>query len=303
MNQNIIVTLPYAAEVQPAVSRRYIYFEASRDGEIDRENEEVAADALWKSRELLLAQGDFDINHFAHLGNPYGTDARPEYVVGMPTDVRRKGKSIFCKGEIFSSRTPPPPDSNGEWAEKFWHSIDSLDPAMRWFPSVFGKIKNAEWLERNGQMYRRLTELEWTSVGFALRVQHGGLGAIQKEPLPIFAKAADLTTDTHQKAGVQVLSWGTFAKAVSEGITTAAPVTTDSAALSGFRALVPESLEGATRAKADSRVIKEKILRGEIAPNLKAITAAFKQQCKCSDQEAREYASRFLRRVSRQGSL
>lgn len=265
----LIVGLPAVAKAAQMDGRRLIYFEASREGVIDREGEEVAIEALWRSREVFLSQGNLDINHFSWLGNPYGTGARPEYVVGLPLEVARQGRSIYVKGEIFSNRTPPPPGSNGEWADWFWHSLTAMTPPMRWFPSVFGQIRpgGVEVVKRGGKVYRRITDVEWFSVGFAQRAQHPELPPVSLEPIGPLAKAGGYPSRLEvARAGGLWLSWGAFAKALSMGL----PVT-DAALKRGVQALTRESLEGVMHHVLDG------VLRGRIAPNKRAIAKALEE--------------------------
>ncbi|GEM48703.1 hypothetical protein [Deinococcus cellulosilyticus] len=288
----IIANLPVMAKAESVGSRRRVYFETAREGVEDREGEDIAQQALWDSRDLLIEQGDFDINHFAHLGNPYGSGARPEYVIGHPTDVRRSGKSTFVQGEIFQSRSKAPEGSNGDWAEWFWHSITELDPPMKWFPSVFGNILEGKVIKRDGKLIRFITKVEWYSVGFARRVQNPVLREVQTAPLGPFAKAQDATVSYQQKhaapAGVQCFTWGTLAKAMgSVGATV-----TDHAQITGYQSLTPESLEGAKYDGLKKRILN-KVLRGKVAPKKAAIIKAFEEHG-CSPDLAAEFAGRFL---------
>lgn len=284
----LIVGLPVVAKAAQMDGRRLVYFEASREGVIDREGEEVAVDALWRSRDVFLSQGNLDINHFSWLGNPYGTGARPEYVVGLPLEVARQGRSIFVKGEIFSNRTPPPPGSNGEWADWFWHSLTAMQPPMRWFPSVFGQIKpgGVEMVRKGGRTYRRITDVEWFSVGFAQRAQHPELPSVSLEPMGPLAKAGSYPTRLEvARAGGLWLSWGAFAKALSVGI----PVT-DSALKRGVQALTRESLEGVARHVLDA------VLRGRVPPKRRAIAKAL-QDWGFEAGEADRLARKLLRDI------
>jgi hypothetical protein len=283
----VLVELPTLAKATLADGRRYVYFEASREGVIDREGEEVAIDALWRSKDLFLSQGNLDINHFSWLGNPYGTGARPEYVIGLPREVARQGGSVFVKGEIFSNATPPPPGSNGEWADWFWHSLTALNPPMRWFPSVFGQILpgGVEVVKRNGQTYRRITRVEWFSVGFAQRAQHPELPAVSLEPMGPLAKAAAYDRDEVRRVGGLRFTWSAFAKALSVGV----PVT-DSALKTGVQALTPTSLEGAVQE------VLEGVLRGRVPPRKKRIARALVAKGVPEDR-ALAMAAEVLRRI------
>lgn len=288
----VSVRLPYLVKAAQMDGRRLIYCEASREGVVDREGEEVAADALWRSRDVFLSQGNLDINHFSWLGNPYGTGARPEYVIGLPLDVARQGSSIFVKGEVFSSRLPPPPGSNGEWADWFWHSLTQLDPPMRWFPSVFGQILpgGVEVVEKGGRKIRRITKVEWFSLGFAQRAQHPALPPVSLEPMGPLAKAGAYHPGSIRRAGVWVTDLPTLAKALQVGL----PVT-DSAMKTGVQALTPEALEGAVHS------VLEEVLRGRLKPSLKALAKALERQG-VPRAKALRLARRTLREIGRRYS-
>lgn len=284
----LIVDLPHMAKAMQANGQqRNVYFEASRGGVVDREGEEVAVEALWRSRELMLDQGDLDIAHWSHLPNPNTGRPDPGYRIGVPVDIKRQGRSVYVKGTIYSNLTPPPPESSGDWAEKFWHSQVGQNPPAKWFPSVYGRIKpgGVEVVEMNGRMVRRIIDVEWHSVGFALRAQHPDLGPVSLEPMGTLAKADNAHQGTHDAltaAGGLRMTWGTFAKAVS---TVGAPIT-DHAALTGVQSLTKESTEKRTRkvvaagAAGDARVARLAVLRqvkaGNIPATLKGLTDAFK---------------------------
>jgi hypothetical protein len=238
------ISLGLNSNLQPEYDNglRYVYFEASKDGGTDREGEDIAVEALWKSKDLFLSQGYFDINHFAWLGNPTGTGMRPEYIIGTnPTQVKRQGKSLFVAGSIFSSNSAPPESFNlsmgGKgsevkpniyWANMFWHSITALKPPMRWFPSVFGRIdRSAAKLEtRDGvsvRVFDASTKIEWFAVGFAMRAVNPDLPAVSAEPMgplkkeksgEIMAKAVSSSLPIIN-SNVAYMSMDVFGKAMS----------------------------------------------------------------------------------------
>jgi len=280
--------------------QRTVFFQTSEEGVEDREGEDIAADALWRSREMFVQQGNFDINHFSWLGNPYGTGARPEYVIGRPLDVRRDKARIYVKGEIFNSRDsgaalqglrsdgPELPSPGTTWADWFWHSLTELEPAMRWFPSVFGKILPGGTTTKTikGRKVRFITNLEWYSVGFAQRAQHPTLPYVDVTPLDHFAKAV-LDVPRAYQQGVMVLDYSTFAKALSVGVPT-----TDSAKMTGPQAVAPESLEGKPFEELMPRVIK-RILNRRVLPKRPEIVKAFRT-LGCDPATAAAYAERLL---------
>lgn len=294
-------------------NRRLVYFETSREGDVDREGEDIAADALWASRQHFLEQGNLDIGHFSWLGNPRGTGMRPEYVVGLPIDVRRNGPSIYVQGEIFSNISPPPENlqvamddpsvlgSNGGWADRFWHSLTGMRPPMRWFPSVLGKMHpgGVEMQVRHGRRVRFITgPMAWFSVAFAQRAQHPTLGPISTDPLgtpfahdqatpegDVIAKAVQSGTSALDDR-VMVMTPRMFAKAVdTAGVVTSGDphALNEKGNLTGVAAVRGEALEGA--GNADVRKLyarlKPKVLRrlltGKIEGTIRAVAEAFRK--------------------------
>jgi hypothetical protein len=289
--QNLIVTTPWLVKADFLSGKREISFETSREGVIDRENEDIAVKALEDSKELFLAQGNIDINHWSWLGNPYGTEARPEYVIGRPTAVKREGKSLFVKAEIFNTSgmaTVELPNGHAmTWADYFWQTINA-NPPMQWFPSVFGRVLNARIEERQGKKIRYIDKVEWYSVGLAQRAQHPELSSVVVGGGDMFSKA-DLSFQIPEAkiSGALVMDYATFAKAVTA---VGAPIT-DTAQMTGVQAITPTSLEG-TYAKMKGKLVK-RILKGEIAPQRDAIRKAFSNMGLDHDT-AKEYAVRLL---------
>lgn len=303
MNANamIAVNLPWAVTPQQMDGQRFVYFETSREGVADREGEDIAANALWASKDSFVASGNLDINHFSWLGNPYGSGMRPEYVIGNPADVKRRGPSIFVKGSIYSNLTPPPDQSNGYWADWFWHSIAEMNPAMKWFPSVFGAFAKSSVVttRRGNEIVRVINRTEWTSVGFAQRAQHPALGPVSTEIMEPFAKAEGgntlWTPDLNQPL---ILDWATFVKATGEGIATATPYTTDSALKTNFAATQGENLQGARQPGANVRILNM-VLKGKVNADVKSIARAFKRITGCDDTSAHARAEKLLTRIAK----
>ena len=159
---------------------------------------------------------------------------------------------------------------------------------------MYGNITGVEMVKIKGREVRRITKCEWYSVGFALRAQHPDLPAVSLSPLGNFAKADNggfqPTTDglkgTCEQRGAIHMSWGTFAKAVSE---VGVPVT-DSALKTGVQALTRESLERGTRRLVPKRqpdemqmdyahakvAVLRKVKDGTVPATLDGLTRAFK---------------------------
>lgn len=290
---------------------RVIYTEASREtGRADRQGEIVAVDALWKSRELFLETGDLDLSHYAHLPNPVTGRPDLEYRIGVPTGVRREGKSIFVKGELFNPQIEPIKDSGGERADLFWFSIYSQRPAARWYPSVYGNIKGLELVKVGGELCRRLSDLEWTSIGFHNRVQNPDVPAVSLEALGPFAKADQGTVETTVvQAGGLHMDWGTFAKAMTVGapitgagaMSVGAPVT-DTAARTGVQALMKEDLDGVRRGTVAGKrktylqakkTVLQRLRDRSIDPTVAAVAKAY-EGLGFTRSEARRAASQLL---------
>ncbi|ABW35097.1 hypothetical protein Dgeo_3056 (plasmid) [Deinococcus geothermalis DSM 11300] len=309
---SLIVDLPSNALAKASTDpsgRRMVYFEASRDGTVDREGEMVAADGLWASRELMLSQGDFDISHFAHLPSSVTGRPQPEYRIGHPTQVTRQGKSIFVAGEIYrSGEGVPAPGKDGKpwWPDYFWHSIAEQNPPAKWFPSVYGKINpgGIEIITVKGQQVRRIISVQWYSVGFALRAQHPDLGPVSLSPVGnLLAKAdhAGLASRASQAETLH-LPWRAFAKSVSE----VGQIVTDHAALTGVQALTKQSLDRRTRKQvaapdAGRAKLRVKALRalqsGLVDPTRQSLTRFFRREG-LGQGEAETLASALLRDIA-----
>lgn len=297
----LIIDLGRMAKAAQVKGRRLIYFECSRDdGHEDRQGESVAVEALWKSRELFLNQGDLDIAHWGHLPNPLTGRPMPEYRIGLPDDCKL-GKAedgspaIFARGELFSSLTPAPQDSSGVWADRFWHSMTGLTPPDRWFPSVYGDIHpfGLEIREDDrGVVRRRITSVDWYSVGFARRAMHPNLPAVSLSPIgplsgdgALMAKADNRDLQRHALDAAQAtrLTFSTFGEALTAGLPMAKAIATvgmpetDHAQLTGVQALTGENLEGKPdRNLTAARVtILRRIRAGKLSLTRTALTHAF----------------------------
>lgn len=304
----VVVDLPFTTKVREEQGRRIIYTKASvENGKPDRQDEIVAVDALWASRDLFIEQGDLDIAHWAHLPNPLTGRPDLEYRIGVPLDVKRDEDSIYVKGEIFQPDSDPLPESSGHRADLFWYALYHQNPPARYFPSVYGTIKGVEIVEHEGRFVRRLSNVEWTNIGFHNRVQHPDVPPVSLAPLGPFAKAdrGFATNAMLQRVGGIRMTFGTFAKALTVGL----PVETNTAARTGLQALMPEQVEKERRkvvAKAEQELTykraKVEVARGivqqEIPTTRDGIKMAF-LAVGCSEEDAESFTRRFLTEARR----
>lgn len=282
----LIVDLPVAPLTREDAGKRFIYSQVSiENGRPDRQGEIIAIDALWASRDLFLEQGDLDIAHWAHMPNPLTGRPDLEMRIGIPTGVRRDANSIFIKGEIFAPTAEPDPDSSASRAELFWAALHRMRPAARYYPSIFGFIRDAEYLILDGQSVRRVTAVEWISVGFHNRVQHPDVPPVSLDPLGPFAKADGTALEPpdnvlNQLGGMR-LTLGQLAKAMTVGL----PVSTDPTQRTGISALARESLDKSERDLThppDEKItylttrlrLLRRIKSGQVKPDRAAIKAA-----------------------------
>ncbi|QWK23112.1 hypothetical protein [Thermus antranikianii] len=213
----LLIPLDQAVRAEPG-TRRVIYFEASREG-------------WWTGRARTLRQmpsGPLGSSSFPRgtstsitgpgSGTPGHRDA-PRVRDRASLEVRRAGPSVFVKAELFSNLAPPPPGSSGEWADRVWHSLTQMQPPMRWFPSVFGKLAPDAVVEvevRDGQKVRVIRgPIEWYSVGLAQRAQNPALPPVSLEPLGAFAKA-EATGRPVTLGRIAVVPYRVLAKALTQ---------------------------------------------------------------------------------------
>lgn len=246
--------IPFIAElpssqfqVRTDLDKRVVYCEASvDDGTPDYQNETIALTALWDSRDYFLQRGIIDIAHWASLADPEHKLPRLEYIIGQPTGVKKRNKSIFVKSEIFNPTTTPPEGSSGEWAEKFWHSLAHQNPPMKWYPSVFGHILDAT-IQQNedGTMSRRITKLRWSALAFHYQVQHPSVSAVSLNPMGGFEREDTLAKSIQNVTsygGLHFQNLGQLAKAMT-GIATVGNMSTDPTTRTGIAALTSESTD------------------------------------------------------------
>jgi hypothetical protein len=218
------------ASVAEEGGRRYVYLEASNEAR-DIQGEVVMAKALSDSAEYYLKYGNLDIQHRSIIGQSNGD---PEYFVheiGRPLEVKGDGKKTFVKGEIFSGE-----GKMAESANMYWDSVTKLKPAMRWYPSVAGKIMDSDTVFDTGSRgpMKRIKAVRWSNIGFSRTPVNVNVPTVSTIPFGILTKC-----------------WGVdgidMVKALEAGYGT------DSASLAGGGALRTQSLDRKVQSYFDFR--------------------------------------------------
>lgn len=214
---------------------RYVFIEPSIPS-WDQEKELILKSALLGSRDHFLEKGNLDIEHLTALGhrlkiaNPY------EWEVGTPVEVRDTPGGIFVKGRIAH-------DQGGK-ADWFWHTLTERQPAMKWYPSVYGaptadgarKVFHAPSREHRTV----ITKAIWRGIGFAKEPMNLAVPAVATVPFGAFVKSvtAALALPSCDGVGCDCA----LVKAVTTGVGTPAGGT-DMALRSGGGALATQSID------------------------------------------------------------
>lgn len=287
---------PNAFEVRDIGGKRMVYAVASIDDGIpDYQNELIAIDALWDSKDYFLDRGIIDIGHWACLPNPVTGRPDLDYIIGSPAGARKdkyKGKpAIFVKAEIFNPHTTPPEGSSGERAERFWHSIALQNPPQKWYPSVYGSILGAEIIQnKDGTLSRRITGVRWSGLAFHTQVQHKNVPAVSLEPMGPFQGEGDTMAKAVQMVhsiGGLSMSLGTLAKAMTAGIPVVEPLTQPS-----IDTDIKKNVAKYKTLTVQAKVI-ELIEQGDLPMEETAILKALKR-FGLSDAEAKKVSKKIL---------
>lgn len=209
---------------------RFVYLEASNEAR-DYQGEVVMAKALAESADYFQKYGNLDIQHRSLIGLANGEHDYHLHEIGRPDEVRVDGSSTFVKGVIFSGEGQAAAAANN-----FWDSITKLNPPMRWYPSVAGKITGSEKFidPDTKQPRRRITKVVWANVGFSRTPVNPKVPTVSTVPFGVLAKC-----------------WGTGGLDLTKALE--AGYGTDSATLTGGAALREQSLDGAPQTYPEFR--------------------------------------------------
>lgn len=219
--------------------KRLIYCEPSNEA-TDLDNERMLRQALMDSAEYFLSKGNIDIEHLTLLGLQKGIQNPRQYEIGRPVDVKFDGGRTFVKAEIYQGA-----GSELDQANFFWKSITEFTPAMPWFPSVGGHIRDTAMIHPKGSPapVKAIKKVYWNNIGFAREPVNHTVPGVSVIPMGSFAKCWIGAGST--------LEYTPILKTIQAGYGTSLPD------LMGGGALRRESLHGvSTYAPAADRLIE-----------------------------------------------
>lgn len=200
--------------------RRFLYLEASDQG-MDHQGEITLQKALVDSADYYLRHGNLDLHHWTLMGPGQGGTPNPTFEIGRPVAVRVDGKSTFVKAELYRQKKGSPLTPQVVNANMVWDSMTAQDPPMRWYPSVGGAVlaKAIVVHPETGQKVPVITKVRWNNLALDRCPVNKTVGTASTMPV------------------------GVFAKSMGGAIVTAG-YGTDSASMTGGRALSMQSLDG-----------------------------------------------------------
>lgn len=257
---------------------RFVYLEASNEA-LDHQGEVILAKALEASASYYLKFGNLDIDHITQIGMKAGIPNYPSFEIGVPVDVKVKGRRTFVKGQIYRGDGPVAARAN-----EFWDSLTKLSPAQRWYPSVGGAVlEKAQELDPQTKDKRTtIRKVRWTNIGMSRTPVNLDLPTATTVPIEAFAK-----------------SWGPGGLDLTKALT-ANPGVTDAAALTAGGALAKQSLEPRVQSYWDFRErVAADLRRHRVQPNGKALFEHSTRNLHLGEAEASEFIERFMADVGR----
>lgn len=164
--------------------KRFVYCEPSNEA-TDMDNERMLRQALMDSAEYFLSKGNLDIEHLTLLGLQKGLQNPRQYEIGRPIDLKFDDGRTFVKGEIYQGV-----GQELEQANFFWKSITEFVPAMPWFPSVGGHIRDTGMIHPKGSPnpVKAIKKVYWNNIGFAREPVNPTVPGVSVIPMGSFAK-------------------------------------------------------------------------------------------------------------------
>lgn len=149
------------------------------------DNERMLRQALMDSAEYFLSKGNLDIEHLTLLGLQKGLQNPRQYEIGRPIDLKFDDGRTFVKGEIYQGV-----GQELEQANFFWKSITEFVPAMPWFPSVGGHIRDTGMIHPKGSPnpVKAIKKVYWNNIGFAREPVNPTVPGVSVIPMGSFAK-------------------------------------------------------------------------------------------------------------------
>lgn len=224
-DQRIYLELRLSKSIQTDSFGNWIIEAEASNENLDFDGQVVLQRALSGSKDYFLQNGVISYDH-RHL-NPDPSDPTwsPEkYIIGEPISVESRGSRTFVKAKLYKSN---------EIAQEIVKKLQ--DGSSRLKTSVGGRAPQVakEWVPKLGKAVEKVVSVLWDEL------------AITFKPV-------------NQTLSPVALSSEQFVKSLSAGYGT------DSASMTGGRAMVPEDLEGAK--KKHARAVVVALATGEEEP-------------------------------------
>lgn len=254
--------------------RRFLFLEASNE-DVDHQNEITLQKALGESADYFLRHGNIDLSHYTILGPRSGLANFNDYEIGRPVAARVDGKRTFVKAELYTGES-----AQAKHATMVWDSMTRQKPASRWYPSVGGAVlaKSMRVDPVSKQKVAVIEKVRWNNIALDRCPVNKTVGEASVVPVGVFAKSM---------GGALVMK---SVGALSMGYAT------DSAAMSGGRALSRQSLDTGVKNYWDFRDELAKAIASFAVPSTDraGLTAYAVTSMGVDERQAAGLVSRFL---------
>ena len=206
--------------------QRFVYIEPSNEAR-DIQGEVVLGKALAESASYYKRFGNLDIQHRSIIGLATNDPEYHLHEIGHPVQVTVERGRTFVKGAIYNGE-----GRAAQCANDYWDSVTKMRPAQRWYPSIGGKVLDADpVIDGNGRKTRIVKKIRWSNIGFSRTPVNPNVPQVSTLPFGVLAKALD------GHGGFDLV----MALDAAAGLT--AGYGTDSAALAGGGALRRQSVD------------------------------------------------------------
>jgi hypothetical protein len=228
------LSIPDLLKATPAEEggERFVYIEPSKEAR-DIQGEVVLAKALADGAPYYKEFGNLDIQHRSILGLAANDPEYHLHEIGHPVEVKVEKGRTFVKGAIYQGD-----GRQAQCANDYWDSVTNTRPPQRWYPSVGGKVLDADpIIDADGRKTRIVKKIRWSNIGFSRTPVNTAVPQVSRVPFGALAKCLDADGSFDLMKAIDAGN----AVAGSAGLT--AGYGTDVADLSGGGALRTQSLD------------------------------------------------------------